>query len=93
MVEAAANLNPSYPLDVNSAFNFFITADNCCQHPSYVSVHRSYSWNNVELEEEELEDEEEEFEEEEEEEEEPEGTKRCESSIGPPLLSSLIALA
>ena len=47
----------------------------------------------MELEEEELEDEEEEFEEEEEEEEEPEGTKRCESSIGPPLLSSLIALA
>ena len=48
----------------------------------------------MELEEEELEDEEEELEEEEEEEEEePEGTKRCESSIGPPLLSSLIALA
>ena len=46
----------------------------------------------MELEEEELKDEEEELEEEEEE-EEPEGTKRCESSIGPPLLSSLIALA
>lgn len=48
----------------------------------------------MELEEEELEEEElEEDEEEEEEEEELEGTKRCESSIGPTLLSSLIALA
>ena len=54
-------------------------------------MHRIHSRNNVKLDEEELD--EEELDEEELDEEEPEGVKRYESSIGPSLLSSLIALA
>ena len=49
-------------------------------------MHRIHSRNNVELDEEELD-------EEELDEEEPEGVERYESTIGPSLLSSLIALA
>lgn len=53
-------------------------------------MHLIHSRNYVELDEEELD--EEELDEEELDEEEPEGVKRYESSIGPSLLSSLIAL-
>ena len=59
-------------------------------------MHRIHSRNNVVLNEEELDEEEldeEELDEEELDEEEPEGVDRYESSIGPSLLSSLIALA